>query len=307
MAKLTETLFAAIDTETTGADPETAEIIEIAIRLFSINSNPSSEKAWSTLIKPNNKIPPSSSAVHHITDDDVKDSPDIFTGLNITASQVIDLPLIAHNAEYDQTVMEKAGFSTHHEWIDTYRLAMRIWAIGDKNSDGFELTSFSQQELRYWLKLPKTSGDAHRAAADIEVTAHLFRHAVKKYLDSGLPDDYQKFILWLNEPIIHRAIPFGWGLAGKQPDDLEDWQLKNAFKLDNNKRQAYIKFNVLDFLLPAYQRRFGKNPDELVENGRSLYNNEQEKQKNNIPVFEISEKQITTNKKSFKPKGRIIS
>jgi Exonuclease len=73
-------LIRVIDIETTGIDPASDAIIEIAsvdmVRGGGITN------AMGTLVRPGKPIPPGASAIHHIIDDDLKDAPPL--------SEVID-------------------------------------------------------------------------------------------------------------------------------------------------------------------------------------------------------------------------
>src|SRR5436190_710636 len=68
-----QSLIRVIDIETTGIDPATDAIIEIAsvdmVRSGGINN------AMDTLVRPGKPIPPGASAVHHIVDEDVQNAP----------------------------------------------------------------------------------------------------------------------------------------------------------------------------------------------------------------------------------------
>lgn len=63
-----------IDVETTGIDPKTDAIIEIA----SIDLTPAGyANPIQTFVAPQRAVPPEASAVHHIIDDDLKDGPSL--------------------------------------------------------------------------------------------------------------------------------------------------------------------------------------------------------------------------------------
>jgi hypothetical protein len=167
---------------------------------------------------------------------------------------------VAYNADFDRTALIDTPLHGKR-WIDAWRAAMHVWYIGQENEDGFKLTSFKQQELRYWLRLPKTFGDAHRAAADIQVTAMLLDRVVQAYLECGNPDDFTAFLDWIDAPVQHLTLPIG-GLhfAGKTPEQLEDWALRKAFDPTYFMFEGFSKFNVHESLLPEFQRRFGVDP-----------------------------------------------
>ncbi len=66
-------MIRVIDIETTGLNPATDAIIEIAsvdmVRGGGITN------AMDTLVRPGRPIPPGASAIHHIIDQDLKDAP----------------------------------------------------------------------------------------------------------------------------------------------------------------------------------------------------------------------------------------
>lgn len=255
--RLTEVKFILLDTETTGADPETAHVIEIAAQGWSLSKKVKYPRVFETKVNPGTdiRIPPSSSAVHHITDEDVKNSPTLNDILPDLIEVIGENPIAAYNSEFDRGVLHGTPLHNHF-WLDVYRLAMRTWYIGEENENGFPLTSFKQQELRYWLGLPHIEGDAHRAAADIMVTGLILQEAADKYLEAGLPDDFNRFVDWVYSPILHKTLPIGlFGTPGKTPDQLEDWQLRKMFDPSNHMYEAMLRFNVLDFARPEYMRR----------------------------------------------------
>lgn len=76
--------------------------------------------------------------------------------------------LVAHNASFEQHFHYGGG----RGWIDTYKCALVVWP---------EAPSHSNQVLRYWLDLDRSSGfdramamPLHRALPDAYVTAHIF-------------------------------------------------------------------------------------------------------------------------------------
>ena len=90
-------MIRVIDIETTGIDPTTDAIIEIAsvdmVRGGGITN------AMDTLVHPGKPVPPRASAIHHIIDDDLKDAPSL--------SEVIDRfrgadVYVAHNCEFER-------------------------------------------------------------------------------------------------------------------------------------------------------------------------------------------------------------
>lgn len=60
------------DCESTGTNVQTDRIVEIAFQLWNADGL---SKEWSSLVNPQIPIPAAATAVHHITDDDVKNKP----------------------------------------------------------------------------------------------------------------------------------------------------------------------------------------------------------------------------------------
>lgn len=250
---LTQTRFALLDTESTGPDPEKDKVIEVAARLWFLDPNHKAPYIFESFVDPGCKIPPSSMAVHHITDAKIAGAPQLSETLPDLLRLIDDAIPVAYNAEYDRKMLRGTPLHDRY-WLDLYRLAMKTWHIGEFNADGFALTSFKQQELRYWLGVRDTPGEAHRAAADIFVSGLVFQAAVGKFLGGGMVDDASTFLSWVEAPIVHKTIPFGPN-AGLLPEQLEDYQLRNCFDVSKPIYESYARFNVLDFLRPEMIRR----------------------------------------------------
>jgi DNA polymerase III epsilon subunit-like protein len=250
---LTQTRFAVLDTESTGANPESDKIIEVAARVWFLNRQHKAPFVFESYVNPGCKIPPSSMAVHHITNDKVVNAPLLNDAIQSMSTIVDGAIPVAYNSEFDRKILH--GTPLHNKyWVDVYRLAMKTWSIGQVNADGFALKSFKQQELRYWLGVRPAPGEAHRAAADIYVTGLVFQAAVDIFLSSGMPDDARVFMDWLEAPIMHKTIPFG-GCAGRTPEDLDDYELRRHFDPSKDMHEALERFNVLDYLRPEMMRR----------------------------------------------------
>lgn len=248
--------FILLDTETTGVSGA-PKILEVAARGWSTHPGRIYPKPFESLVNPGEPIPPSSSAVHHLTDRKVRGAPSLAEVLPSFSAYVGDSPIVAFNSDYDQGVL--AGTPLYdHVWLDAYRMVMHMWSLGDRNAHGFELTSFKQQDLRYWLDLPDIAGDAHRAGADIMLTGLLFDQIVKKYKQMGYSTRFSDFVDWVNAPILHSVIPIGSGAyRGKTPEQVETWALKKAFDPTDPMFESFKKFNIHDALRPEYARRVG--------------------------------------------------
>ena len=187
-------MIRVIDIETTGIDPATDAIVEIAsvdmVRDGGITN------AMDTLVRPTKPIPPGASAVHHIVDEDVASASafheviDRFKGADF---------YVAHNCEFEQSFLATQGIELG-PWICTYKCALRVWP---------ELEGHSNQELRYALGratpfpgFERGSISPHRAAFDVVVTAAIFEELIKKARWSEL-------VQWSAEPALHTRFHFG--------------------------------------------------------------------------------------------------
>lgn len=207
-----------LDTETTGADPETAALVEVAGAMLDAPLG-----VDSCLANPGVPIPPEASATHHIVDADVAGavSPvDAVSGC--LGGQLIAADVwVAHNAAYDRGILSRVmrRFADESKWLCTWRCAMHVWP---------DAPSHKNQVLRYWLGLDvgelPAGEHAHRAAYDAVVTrALLGRLLVERPLDELLALQHQ--------PVVQTKIRFGKH-AGKSWDDVPtdyiQWMLRSG-------------------------------------------------------------------------------
>ncbi len=248
--KLTQVRFVMADTETTGLNPEIDRVIELAMRNWSVDSTLQWGDRYECLFDPGMKIPPVAMATHHITNKMLEGCPSLESEQAKIIDFVGDAPLVAYNADYDKSMLP---FLQNKRWIDVQRLAMNVWHIGQLNEDGFALTSFKQQELRYWLGFYEVDGDAHRADADIQVTGLIWNKGIRQLLENGFPDDYDTFLFFLSSPIQHKTIPFG-PFSGQKPEELSTDQIRSMFNSEGRYFAGYQKFDILDLLRPILDK-----------------------------------------------------
>lgn len=161
-----------VDFETTGKDATTARPIEVGLAC-------PDDGAWSyesfISLPPGEKIPPETSAVHHIVDEDIRGAP-YWPETLVTMRRQMEVDgsldgvvLIAHNSEYEQTMLANTEFAAL-PWVCTMKCAMVAFP---------DAPSFGNEALRYWLQLGSNRGRAHMQGAhsalhDAKVTAALF-------------------------------------------------------------------------------------------------------------------------------------
>lgn len=202
-----DVIFAITDTETTGKEQGVDKAIEIASVKWNVKKGfLEMPKSW--FVKPDRPIHPSAMAIHHLTEEDIKDAPPLEAVEQEVKDYVKGCVIIAHNAPFDQSMLP---FLDSWPWLDSLRIARHIWKKGELNPDGHDLTSHTCQELRYWLGLQiDTMGlPAHRAAADILVAGEVFGCALKKYLNTTQNKSYKDFAEFSNAPVIMESFRLG--------------------------------------------------------------------------------------------------
>jgi exodeoxyribonuclease X len=181
-----------IDIETTGTDPVTDAIIEIASVDLLKDGTITNQR--STLVRPPIPVPPESSAVHHLINEDLAFAPQLddvlehFRGADA---------YVAHNADFERSFLERLLGDAL--WACTYKCALRIWP---------DLLSHSNQALRYRLGFVNPFGidrhtlSPHRALSDAIVTAAVFNEVIKHAT-------WLELVKWSNEPALLSVFHFG--------------------------------------------------------------------------------------------------
>lgn len=209
-----------LDTETTDINPKEAEVIEFG---FVVNN----DGEWTEhnhLFKPYGNIVPEVSEVTFITNKMVENSPYFEENIDFY-NKTYDCigpncVRVAHNANYDATVLEKYSSLNNlsTEWICTYRMAKKLY----HNDDSIKYLRLSYLRFYFDLDVPDTIV-AHRAGSDSYVCAKLLEHMVGELEERGIIDtdvDYAPQIeSWLKEPVKIEVFPIGKH-KGKSLDDI---------------------------------------------------------------------------------------
>ena len=196
------------DTETTG-NTEKDFLVQIAYKVGS--------DSFSQLYKPEIKIPPEASAVHHITNKMVGNKP---TFKESTDQPIIkklfeaeDSVVVAHNAPFDLMIIEKEDIKPKN-FICTLRVARELDPEG-------KIERFNLQYLRYLLDLD-VQATAHDALGDVLVLEKLFERLKNKLVkEDGLSEEdaINKMIEISSHPSLFRTINFGKH-TGKKIEDI---------------------------------------------------------------------------------------
>jgi exodeoxyribonuclease X len=221
-------VFFVIDTETTGLNALEDRVCEIAGMRTSLAVV---EGAWfESLVNPGRTIPPEASAIHHLTDIDVAQAPSLEVILPRLTWDPFDC-WVAHNAAFDFAFLPP----TNRPVLCTLRLARKLLS---------DLPKHGNQYLRYAIPLnvPSAKGlPAHRALADVLVTAALLHHLLGE-ASRQQPQllSVEQLVAWSNEPVLLRTCRFGNKhrdkLWSEVPKDYLNWMLREVNNLDVDTR-----------------------------------------------------------------------
>jgi exodeoxyribonuclease X len=213
------TTFAVIDFETSSFDDD-ARVVELASIL--IDSVLWTDYKWQARFDPGVPITPEASAIHHLTNADVKDQPRFGFGYWIDAVHDADV-ICAHNAAFDQKFVPSGEAVA--PWICTWKCALRAWP---------DAPGHGNQVLRYWLGLkPDLPKDLypHCALYDAIVTAGILQKLLETWPEEEL-------IAISFEPALLPKVRFGKKHYGSRwadvPKDYLRWILGQDF--DENVR-----------------------------------------------------------------------
>ena len=160
------------DLETTGINPKTAEIVEIAAhRLSAIGDEV--ERYYRLVKPPGGHIPRAATRIHQIDEETVKDAPGIEMVLPEFFGFIQDRILIGHNvAEYDNPILArdlrrylKAGLSAPH--YDTLVTARRLFPR--------QRCSIAALAEKFGIE----HGRLHSALEDVGVNREIFKELIK--------------------------------------------------------------------------------------------------------------------------------
>lgn len=176
----------ALDTETTGTDPETARLVTVAI------GRSSGPGDWSliedSLVSPGVPIPPDATKVHGITDEDAAkgaDPAEVLESVHEILTQAAErrIPIVGHHLVYDLTLLDRelrrhVGKQLPGDLIviDTLVLFRRFdWTTGAR--------SLENLAYRNGITFP-----AHNAAADALASLRLLHVLAEENDLLGLVD-----------------------------------------------------------------------------------------------------------------------
>jgi ATP-dependent DNA helicase DinG len=178
----------ALDIETTGLDPQTDVIIEIGACRFSGHRI---EDEFATLVNPARHIPEFITGLTGISDEMVRQAPQLREVLDELAAFIGDLPILGHNIQFDLAFFRKYKLFELNEHIDTFDLASILMPSASR----YNLGSLVQQ---LGIALPAN----HRALDDARATQAVYQRLFARAHE--LP-------LELLAEIVRHGEPLEWG------------------------------------------------------------------------------------------------
>lgn len=166
---LSELTYVVFDTETTGLLPSQGDEICQVAALRVVNSKIIKTEALDALVNPGRQIPPASTAVHHITDEMVKDAPDISIVGRQLHSFARGAVLVAHNAPFDLEFLRRHEADIGHAFTNPVLDTVLLSAIVFGQSEEHTLDAISD---RLGVRIPPEA--RHTAMGDTIATAEVF-------------------------------------------------------------------------------------------------------------------------------------
>lgn len=169
----------ALDTETTGLDVKTDRVVEIAaVRLK--GGVPGAAPSYAALIDPGVPIPPASTAIHSITDDEVAGAARFPDAMAAFAAWVGKSVVVGYSIGFDLAVL-KAEHQRHGlTWTAPRSLCVRhlMQLVAP------ELPNQSLEVAARYLDVEV--GERHRALGDAETAGRIFKALIPRLREKGI-------------------------------------------------------------------------------------------------------------------------
>src|SRR3954468_589069 len=184
--------YVALDTETTGLDPEHHEVIEVAAIAFDADGNILGE--YNTLVRPRHQVPYLVERLTGIAAGEVESAP-LFSSIAQELAEFIgDSPIIGQSVEFDLKFLAQGGVWPSGPVYDTFDLAQLLLP---------GLPSYALREIADVLQIDFPV--RHRALADSEASRAVFIEFRRRLCE--MPG-------WLLAELERLATAGEWSLAG---------------------------------------------------------------------------------------------
>ena len=134
---LRDLIFVVFDSETTGLNPAKDAVVQLgAVRI--VNGKIVAGEVFDTFVNPGVPIPASSTEVHRISDEMVRDAPEFDSVCTTFHSFSKEAVLIAHNAPFDMAFLhrqgKKTGIGFNHPVLDTVHLSAVVFGGSEEHT-----------------------------------------------------------------------------------------------------------------------------------------------------------------------------
>lgn len=207
-----------LDTETHTLNGLPIEIAYAPVEVHAGKLSLDKSQLFDQLYQVNQPISYAAMAVHHILESDLVDQP-LYTSFELPTDTTY---IIGHNVDYDMAAIARCGVETQDiKAICTLALARKVWSQADAHNISalIYLISKGSDKARELLK------GAHRADADIILTANILMHIVHHLNIHNIDDLY----LASEQARIPTKINFGkhkGSLIQDLPHDYINWLLR---------------------------------------------------------------------------------
>ena len=169
LKSLTE--YVALDVETTGLNPQSDDVIEVAVIVFNEREEVS---RYSQLVRPRRSLSLHISRLTGIDQEMLEKSPRFEDIVDDLSEAIGDRPIIGHNISFDMSMLAGEGFKPDNRLIDTYTLATGLL---------HDVANFQLGTLAEYLGHKITDDDRHRALGDATATMHVFQKLLERLGD----------------------------------------------------------------------------------------------------------------------------
>lgn len=200
--------YTVVDVEATSEHSAEARVVEVAAVKFRAGE-PLAK--WSTLVNPGVSIPPESSALHLLIDDDVAEAPTLEEVSQDLVRFIAGDVVVAHNAVYDRALLP---WLDDNAWLCTLRLSKHLLPDRKRHTN---------QAMRFALGIGHhpalANGTPHRAEYDCSTTGLVLDRLMDIYLEQNPGATWEDLIAYAASPIPFTK--FRWGKHfGQTPHEI---------------------------------------------------------------------------------------
>ena len=117
--------FICLDIETTGFDPQTNSVLEIAAVKYDLNGN---LDTFHTFINFQQSIPSLIKKLTSITEKDVENAPTLESQIPLLEEFCENLPVMGHNIDFDLNFLNSNGANLENPKLDTMPLSHMVFS-----------------------------------------------------------------------------------------------------------------------------------------------------------------------------------